>query len=217
MASGTTLATMRTRVAFKVGNRTGIDTTIDDNLNKATLYVLSTMRPQDMWGTVSFSTVSGTAEYTFAGIPVTDLYSILMLRDTTNDREILRGSMRHYNKLKQSTAASNLGDPRRWTRRGENLVLYSRIPGSVLSVKVTYLQRPPTMTGAQNFPLNLEWERPVEEYAAFLTWTDLNEAGKADARMKAFQAFIAPMDKPEAIEDEAPEASLVPYVASEDW
>ena len=211
------LTTMRENVRLKVGGKQGIDATLDDNLNKATLYILATYRPQEMWDTASFATSANKAEYVFEDSPIskTDVYAILMLRDVTKDREILRGSMRHYNRLRQDTSVSTtIGDPRRWTRLGNKLVLYSRIPDSVArTVKLTYLKRPLLMSATQlAFPLNDEWARPVEEYAAFLTWTDLNEPTKAQMRLQSFQALVSTMDKPEAIEDEAPEASVRPYV-----
>ena len=211
------LTDMRANVKLKVGNKAGIDNTIDDNLNKATLHVLSVFRPQDMWDAVSFATTNKKSEYVFADSPVSkdDVYAILMVRDVTKDREILRGSMRHYNRLRQDTAvAGTLGDPRRWTRLGNQLVLYARIPDSATrTVKMTYLKRPAKMTPTVlAFPLNDEWARPVEEYAAYLTWLDLNEGNKAAFRLQAYQELVSTMDKPEAIEDEAPEAALRPYV-----
>lgn len=227
------LVTMRENVKFKIGRKEGMDSTIDAKINEAVLYVLSVYRPQDMWGRAFATTVSGQAEYTFniaasdlqtaAPDDVLDLYAILMVRDQTNDREILRGSMRHFNRLRQDTSvASTLGPPRRWTREANQLILYSRIPNATaLTVKVTYLRRPPVMVEAAppdpavDFPLNEEWQGPVEEYAAFLLWTDLNEANKAAAKLSAFQTkvgAITGLDKPEAIEDEAPEAAVRPFV-----
>lgn len=215
-----TLTTMRATVKLKVGNKGGIDSTLDANINNAVLYVLWAFRPQEEWATVTFNTANGTSEYTFnqagSALGVLDVYAFLMIRDMTKDREVLRGGMRHYNRLRQDTAVSSTkGSPRRWTRNGNKLVLYARIPDSVISIKATYLKRPAVMTAgppAVDFPLNEEWQRPVEEYAAFLTWSDLNEGNKAATKLQAYQALVSTMDRPEAIEDEAPEAAIRPYV-----
>lgn len=214
-----TLATMRTNVLLKVGNKTGIDATVNDNIDKAQLYVCFTFRPQELWATKVFATSNKKSEYAFVtDLGLNDVYAILMVRDDTKDREILRGSMRHYNRLTQDTAvASTLGDPRRWTRSGNSLVLYSRIPDSTTrNVKLTYLKRPPSLAGAGVLALNEEWQRPIEEYAAFLTWNDLNQFEKANARLGSFQALVSTMEQPEAIEDEAPEAAVRPYVDPSD-
>jgi len=226
------LATMRTNVLYKVANKPGITANVDAKINEAVLHIVTKYRPQDMWGRANVTAVANQALYTFnvsasglrtlAAGDVLDLYAILMVRNTTNDREILRGSMRHFNRLRQDTAvAATVGEPRRWTRQENSLVLYSRIPDSTArTFRVTYLRRPPTMVvgpPAQLFPLNDEWQAPVEEYAAFLLWTDLNEANKAAAKLAAFQTMIGAivgLEKPEVIEDEAPEAAVRPFVDS---
>lgn len=211
-----TLADMRTRVKILVGNKSGMDDHIDDNINEAVLQLLQEVMPQEVWTDTSFSLTASTAEYTFSSSPIskTDVWCVVMMRNTTDDEEIPRGGPRHYNRLGQDTSdASNLGKPTRWTRIGNKLVIYNKIPDSTSrTVKLTYIARPTTMDASNDFPLNEEWRKPVEALAAALTWTHLNDMQKASLHMSSYRELITLRQKPEEKEDEAPEAQLVPEV-----
>jgi hypothetical protein len=211
-----TLAQMRSRVKIMVGGKTQIDDLIDDNLNEAILQLTGEVRPQELKEDTTFSAVSTQSEYTFnvtgSDVGVTDLYAVLMVRDNTLDREIKQGDEYEFNRLKQDTTdSSSLGDPNRWVRMDNSLWLYNKIPDSTTrTIGLWYLQRPATMTASQDFPLNEEWRKPVERLAAALTWTDLNKPALAAMHMSAYREMIALKESPDGIEDEAPEAQMVP-------
>jgi len=211
-----TLLAMRTRVKLRCGNKSGIDDVIDDNLNEATRQVVVEMKPQECWEDITFSTTSGTSNYSFSTIGVsTTVYAVLMVRDDTDDVEVLRGGIREYNRVRRDTDdSSNLGDPRRWTRQENSLILYSKIPDDATrTVRMTYLELPDEMSSdTDTFPLNEEWRLPVERLATALTWADLNDMNKHNMNMSLFREMLALRDKPESLEDEAPEAQLVPYI-----
>lgn len=212
-----TLADMRTRVKLRCGNKSGIDSQINDNINEAILQLVQEMRPQECWEDIPFSTSEGTSVYSFSsdiGVSTT-VFAVLMVRDDTDDVEILRGGIREYNRIKRDTdVASNLGDPRRWTRQENNLILYSKIPDDTTrTIRMTYLEEPDEMTSdTDTFPLNDEWRLPVERLATALTWADLNDMQKHNVHMSLYREMLALRERPEALEDEAPEAQIVPYV-----
>jgi hypothetical protein len=137
-----------------------------------------------------------------------------MVRNDTDDEELLRGSMREYNRLKRdTTASSTLGKPTRWTRFGNYLVLYNKIPDSTTrTIRVTMIERPTTMDASNDFPLNEEWRKPVESLAAAMTWTHLNDMAKASLHMSHYREMITLRQKPEEKEREAPEAQIIPVV-----
>lgn len=211
-----TLLAMRTRVKLRCGNKSGIDSVIDDNLNEATRQIVQEMKPQECWKDYPFSTVSGTAEYSFTTMGVSNIaYAILMVRDDTDDVPIQRGGIQEYNATKQDASdASNLGDPHRWTRLENNLILYSKIPdGTTRTVRMVCLEFPAEMTAnTDTFPLNDEWRLPVERLATALTWADLNDINKHNMHMSLFREMLAMREKPESIEDECPEAQIIPVV-----
>lgn len=210
-----TLLDMRTRIKLRCGNKSNIDDNIDDNINEAIRQVVQEMKPQECWKDYTFSTVSGTSEYSFTTIGVSNVaFAILMVRDDTDDVEVMRGGIREYNRIKRdNTDASNLGDPRRWTRAENNLILYSKIPnGDTRTVRMMCLEFPAEISSnTDSFPLNDEWRLPVERLATALTWADLNDMAKHNMHMSLFREMLAMREKPEGLEDEAPEAQLVPY------
>lgn len=222
----TTLATIRTRVKFQLGGRSNIDTRIDDNINAAIYQLIMEMKPQEMMTEVILkpNTSTATAEYAFNDSTATvwgngqdtateDILAIRMVRDDTDDVEILRGGLVAYNRANQDTTdSSNTGKPRKWTRRANTLILYDKLPDtSTRTLTVTYLKRPTELsTDSDTFPLNREWEKPTEYLATAICWQDLNNPGMAGARMQAYRDFLINMDKPESLEDETPEAQLVP-------
>jgi len=61
---------------------------------------------------------------------------------------------------------------------------------------------------AAAFPLNDEWIKPTETYAAALLWNDLNAADKYELKLKAFNDMMTIRPKPEQMEDETPEAMI---------
>jgi hypothetical protein len=197
------------------GGKTQIDDTIDDNINEAILQLIQEVRPHEVTTSTTFSMVANQAAYTFnvtgSDVGVTDLFAVIMVRDDTEDWEIKQGSEREYNRLRQDTSVTaTTGNPHRWARIGNSLYLYNKIPDATNTVEIFYLQRPTTMDASNDFPLNEEWRKPVERLAAALTWTDLNKPLLAQLHASAYREMIALRQTPEGIEDEAPEAQLIP-------
>jgi hypothetical protein len=208
----TLLSTIRTDVKFMVGNRNGIDDQIDDNINLAIREIALGTRPQELWVSTTFTTSSGVAEYPFATMstPVTDLMAVMFIRNSTADVTVKRGGLSDYFNNKIVATGFPTGDPNRWTRFGNTLVLYSQIPdGASRTMRMLYLQRPAALSAdSDTFPLNAEWEQPVKLLASSYTWTDLNNTEKAVLKMQAYDRYMQTVDTPVDIEDMAPEASL---------
>lgn len=203
------LSTVRNRVKLKVGNKSGIDDYIDEAINEAILQVIQEAKPQEMWATTTFSTSNATASYAFTGAAInkTDVYSILFVRDVTDDVEVKHTSYEVWNRYTQSTSnTSTLGAPRLWTRLGNNLILFSRIPDSTSrTIGITYLKRPTRLSAdSDTFPLNDEWKRPVEELAAAYVFMDLNAADKSAAKKALYDDMMSRRTSPEAEEDASP-------------
>ena len=207
------LLTIRTRVATKVGGKSNIDSLIDENINEAILQVIQEAKPQEMWEDDTFTTTSAQAEYTFSGISITNALAILFARNTTKDYEIKHTSYEVWNRYKQdTTSSSSLGDPHLWTRYQNGIILFGRIPDSTArTIQWIYLKRPTRLSAdADEFPLNDEWKRPVEELAAYLTLRDLN-SDKAELKLGVYQQLMGTRHTPEGEEDASPEgAAFIP-------
>jgi len=221
----TTLSTIRTRVKFQLANKQNIDDKIDDNINSGIYQLIMEMKPQEMWTEVILkpNTSTATAEYAFndstatvwgaaSNTATTDVLAVLMVRDDTKDVELRRGGIHDFNRTRQLvTTASNIGIPTTWTRLANKLVLYNKIPDtSARTLTVTYLKRPTELSAdADVFPLNREWEKPLEYLATAICWNDLNNPQMAASRMQAYRDFLVNMDKPESLEDQTAEAQMV--------
>ena len=206
-----TLAEIRTRIAAATGNKTNLDSTIDNNVNEAILQLIFEVRPKEMQTTTTFVTVDGDFDYIIGSggdIPVTDLYAIEMVRNETQEYRLARGTYSEFEANNQSIT----GDPNKWIHRSTILILYSNVPdGSADTIKISYLKRPTRLTAnSDTFPLNDEWLRPVEVLAVALTFADLQQFDKTSARLAEYQRSLILRETPEAIEDEAPDSRVIP-------
>ena len=209
-----TLGTIRTKVKFECGNKTGIDQVMDDAINDAIIEVVSTFHPQEMLASATGSAANQTSSYSFSSIfSVTDVLAIRGVRNDTEDYRLKNGSMLEFMLHRTSTSsATNFGRPNKWTRQGNNLILYSQIPDATArTMRIYYVQRPAEITAdATAFPLNREWERPVVLLASSYVWGSLNNAEKAGLKDQQYQATVLRRDTPEQYEDESPERQLIP-------
>ena len=208
-----TLATMRTKVKFELGNKNGIDTIIDDAINDAIVEVVSSFQPQETHTSATGSVSNQTFSYSFSSIfSATDVLAILGVRNDTDDYRLKNGSLLEFMKARtDTTSASNFGRPNKWTRQGDNLILYSMIPDATArTIRMYYVQRPTEITAdATAFPLNWEWERPVALLAASYVWGSLNNVEKAQLKEQQYMATVQRRETPEELEDESPERQLV--------
>ncbi len=221
----TTLTTIQSSVKLHCGGKNNIDSEIDRSINSAIYQFVGEIKPQEMWTEIilNTNTVTATPEYAFnttsntlwgtgSDTSLTDLYHIIMVRDDTDDVELLRGGMNDYNRVKQDiTSAAATGDPRRWARNANRLVLYSLIPNTkTRQITMTYLKRPTALSaGTDTFPLNEEWEAPVILLASSLVWTVLNQPSLAAMKKSHYRDMLVNIDKPESAEDASPESQLV--------
>jgi hypothetical protein len=198
---------MQTSVKLKLGNKANIENQLDLQINRAMSQFVYEIKPQESWATSTFATVADQHVYTFASdLSNADIYALMVLRDTTNDNMLSRGGVQHFYRNRRST-----GKPHLWTRYGNNVILYSQVPDAAYTIEYLYVKAPTPMSAdADVFPLNEEWEQPVEELAAALLWSDLNEPQNAAAKMQNYRDLLINRDKPEALEDEAGEASMSP-------
>ncbi len=209
-----TLATMRTKVKFEVGNKNGIDQIIDDSINDAIIEVVSTFQPQEMVTSATGSVSNQVSSYSFSSIfSATDVLAIVGVRNDTDDYRLKNGSLLEFLLARTSTTgSSNFGRPNKWTRQGDNLILYSMIPDATArTIRMYYVQRPAEITAdATAFPLNREWERPVALLAASYVWASLNNVEKAGLKEQQYVATVSRRDTPDELEDESPERQFVP-------
>jgi len=186
-----TLATIRSRISFKCGAKAGINSIIDENLNEAILQVIQEAKPEEMMTTTTWSTSSATAAYTFATIGVTNVLIPLYVRNNTDDYELKHRSYEEWDRYRQATSSSDVGNPHLWTRLTNSVILFAQIPdSSSRTMQLTYLQKPTRLSAdSDTFPLNDEWKRPAEELAAAMTLRDINSP-QAEGKFAAYQAMM---------------------------
>jgi hypothetical protein len=203
---------MRSRVLLELGNPQGRDTQIDQAINDAIIEIIQTFHPSEVTTTATASTVNTTNSYSFStDFSATDVLAILGVRNNTDDYRLKRGSYLEFMTHSKDTTTGAFGRPNKWARQGNNLILYSLIPGAVYTIEMYYLQRPAELTAdADTFPLNREWERPTVLLASSYAWATMNNVEKSQLKDGQYQASVVRRDTPEEIEDESPEVQLVP-------
>lgn len=198
-----TLAEMRAEVAVSLGNKAGMDATINNMLNEATLQLVMTVRPYESLEQQTVPTVNGTFAYDLAE----DAYAIILVTDLTDTARPL--SLRQGTLIEFYGVSRAVGRPTKWVRSENQIYLYNRVPDSVRSIEVLYLKRPATMTSSQDFPLNAEWVLPVIELATFLTFSRLNQSDKAKGKLEVYDIMLKARQTPLEIEDESPERAFM--------
>jgi hypothetical protein len=203
---------MRTHVKFMVGNKSNIDSIVDNNINEATLQITISQKPKEMQTSTTFTGASGDFDYTIASggdIAVTDLYAVEMVRNNTEAYRLHRGTLWEFENVDQTATGEQ---PSKWFHRGNVLYLYDPVPdASNDTFRVQYIKRPTALSAdADTFGLNDEWIKPVEVMAAALTFADLNEFDKAAGKAQELAQLLQTRQIPEAMEDEmTPEAHLI--------
>ncbi|MHA2066759.1 MAG: phage adaptor protein [Candidatus Thorarchaeota archaeon] len=176
-----TLSSLRTEVQLEIGNRTHLNTYVDNALNRAIIEVVMLVRPPEQFTTFDITGVAGQANYDIKTTNRT--LAIIGVIDNDNDRRIFRGSFQEYDEMDPTST----GTPNRWFRYGNAIFLYNRIPEGSEDITVRIIQRPAVLSsGSDTFPLNLEWEDAVIARASYKMLTLLGMRDRAMLKNEEF-------------------------------
>ena len=170
----TTFAQLQDEVQFHIRQRPDLNSFVKNKINEAILDVMLLVKPPEFQSTTPISTVANTSAYNLQATD--DVLAILGVRNGTttvkNNRRLIRGSYEEFDEQDQDTSnASVTGQPTKYFRYANQIILYSKIPDAVYSLTVRILERPTALSAdADTFPLELEWKEPVVLRAAQKMW-----------------------------------------------
>lgn len=170
----TTFAQLQDEVQFHIRQRPDLNSFVKNKINEAILDIMLLVKPPEFQSTTSIATVANTSAYNLQATD--DVLAILGVRNGTTsvkaNRRLVRGSYEEFDEMDQDTSVSSVtGQPTKYFRYANQIVLYNKIPDAVYSITVRILERPATLSAdADTFPLELEWKEPVVLRAAQKMW-----------------------------------------------
>jgi len=199
---------MRSRVKASLGQKSNINDDIDNAINEAMWQLIWEVKPHESTDMVEFDTTDGVYEYNFTDdLSDEEIYAPYMVFDDTRDFLLRNGSFEEFLRTRNDDST---GNPAKWTRYKNNLILYKSIPDSTSrTIEVYYVKRLTKMTGeTSTFPLNDEWIYPTEELATALMFNRLKQFAASEAHYQSYRIAIGTRDTPEMIDQEAPEGGF---------
>ena len=204
----TTFAQLQDEVQYHIRQRPDLNSFVKSKLNEAVLDVMLLVRPPEFQSTTSISTVANTSAYNLQATD--DVLAVLGVRNGTTtvkaNRRLVRGSYEEFDEMNQDTAVDSVtGQPTRWFRYANQIVLYNKIPDAVYSITVRVLERPTALSAdADAFPLELEWQEPVVLRAASKMWALIGDQDRYGLTENLFQNSIGfVLERIQIIEAEA--------------
>ena len=190
----TTFATLQDEVQYHIRQRPDLNSFVKSKLNEAILDVMLLVQPPEFQSTTPISTVANTSAYNLQASD--DALAILGVRNGTTsvkaNRRLVRGSYEEFDEMDQDTSVANVtGQPTKWFRYANQIILYNKIPDAVYSITVRILERPTTLSAdADTFPLELEWQEPVVLRAASKIWALLGDQDRYGLTENLFQNSV---------------------------
>lgn len=209
-----TLLNMRNRVAGKLGGKSSHKAEIINALNEASQQLAWELKPHEAVTSVTFTTTDEDFDYDFGvtdDINASDVYAPIFVRNETDNDLLTSGTFEEFLRVRNDD--NDTGQPSKWCRFGNQLILYNSIPdgGTTRTIRVYYVKRLTEMSSdTDTFKLNDEWVRPVEELAAALMLKDLRDFDAAAATMQAYNLLVSSRQTPEMFDDSSPMGGVFP-------
>lgn len=197
---------MVTEVTARLGNRSDIASRVPRWLNYAYFELL--VNPQfDFFeldkANNSLATTSGVNSLDLSSI--TDLWALLSITDTTNNRKLTRSHVRVFDKIVPTS-----GQPTRYARFGST-VEFDPVPDGAYNLRVRYRIRPNELGSGTTFNnLGTEWEEPIIVIATYKGWIALKQYEDAAATKQVMDACLATRQDVPMLEDEDSETGFEP-------
>jgi hypothetical protein len=213
-----TFSEFQTDLKFELGQRTDLDSYLDDWVNAAYIDLCTRNRfwESKFGGAFDFPELhvvddsQATADgYAYVNTPSGVLY-VEQIHDTTNDF-ILRGiSWREYvEKTGRATAASE-GKPKKWVRYGERIYL-NPTPDSAYNLDISFRKVPAKMVNDSDVTdIGTEWDEVILKLAVIQSLMRLKEYEWAEIERKEWINLVSDRLGMKAKEDGAKKTFIQP-------
>lgn len=197
-----TFDVIKAEVKKRLGNRQDIDERLNVWINDAYFELL--MEPEFTFYELDFEftivTVADQRAYDLSGVNA--LWFILMMRDTTNEREVRKTSVKVIDRL-----ATTTGQPNRYARFA-NTILLDPIPDDVYSLNVRYRLRPNELITGTSPVIGREWDEILVVLSTVKGYEALEQPEKAGAARTLLNPLIDGRKDQEILEDEDSEMGI---------
>lgn len=191
-----------TEVKARIGNRSGIDSRITQWVNDSyfELMLLPRFVFHELEKTSTIVTVVNTASYSLP----TDLWFILNVTDTTNGREIRKGSWRSFDRRPATS-----GQVARYDRFGSGIQL-DPPPNAIITMTVRYRFRPTELTAGGSHLLGREWDEVIIVLATVKAFEALEQQQQAAVQRQLLEGLMGIRLSVRELEDTEQELNIQP-------
>ena len=209
-----TYARLAANVKRCIGNRSDMDTEVQEAIDQAYLRVACTrgvtFHELDALP-ATFNTASGTRRYNFdtailaAGTGRNILAVFSPIRDTTNKRPIHAHSVGHFDMMDQSVNNKPV-----WFAHWANGIEFHPTPNGTYAMQIRYRLRPTKLAGVGSIVLPEEWDWAVIWEAAYILNAEIGRMQQAalyrDMRAELTRSLVTTLE----VEDEYLDMALAP-------
>lgn len=198
---------MITEVTARLGNRTDLTSRVPRWINYAYFELLLNPNFEFFELDKKNTTLSTAASVKSLDIitPIPDLWHILSITDTTNNRKLERSHYRVFDKIVPTS-----GQPTRYARFS-NTVEFDPTPDAVYNLQIRYRTRPADLASGATFnSLGTEWEEPIIVVATYKGWMALKQYEDAAATKQLMDACLSTRQDVPMLEDEDSDIGIQP-------
>lgn len=179
------LSDIRTQIQKELGDRTDINSVIDDQINYAVYEIADTLKIEELRKEDAITPVDGTYEYTLP----TDLYSIEQVYILPDQHVIEQKDIKRRDKVAVTTTGKL---PRWWSRVNRTISIYNPTPdGDTPTMTIRYMKLPTALSDdTDSHELSADMERGVRLLATSYVFGILNQEERAAAKMSEYGRWL---------------------------
>ena len=193
-----TLASARAHMKIAVGNRTDIDTVLNDHYNDAVQELCTMYSVKELEKSATTPTVADEWVYLLPA----DYYGVIGVYDETHDREIIQDPKWTFETRSESETGES--GPRNYAIYNRRLYLFNPIPSvDTITIRIDYSARHAELVlDADAIDLPLDWERGLRLKALAFTFDTLDILDRAAAKHAEFDQWYTRKFTSKAREDQ---------------
>lgn len=213
-----TFSTFQDNLIFELGERTDIDSRVDDWINTAYMTLtckslFPELRQPFIFPELETSTSSDTTDGTAYISAPTDALFVRTCWDSTSDKKLTKIALRDYWDKTGRADTDSEGAPTEWVRHGSYIYL-SPTPDDTYSITVYYRKRPTALSeDADTTVIGAEWDEIIQRLAKVQSLIRFGEYDKVAPERQELNALIKDLIYTQGQEELDREDRRIPHPA----